>query len=55
MGSGLAGPQPEEDLMPERHETEHESFGVPDEAREFPNGRAETLNWYGASKYARGD
>jgi hypothetical protein len=44
MGSGLAGPQqPEEDLMPERHEADH------------TNGRAEILSWYQASKYARGD
>ncbi len=25
------------------HETEHRSFGDPDETREFPNGRAEIL------------
>lgn len=28
----------------DRHETEHKSFGEPDETREFPNGRAEILN-----------
>jgi hypothetical protein len=27
-----------------RHETEHKSFGEPDETREFPNGRAEILS-----------
>jgi hypothetical protein len=27
-----------------RHETEHKSFGEPDEMREFPNGRAEILS-----------
>ena len=27
-----------------RHETEHKSFGAPDEVREFPNGRAEILD-----------
>jgi hypothetical protein len=26
-----------------RHETEHKSFGRPEEVREFPNGRAEIL------------
>ena len=26
-----------------RHETEHKSFGEPDEMREFPNGTAEIL------------
>jgi hypothetical protein len=26
-----------------RHETEHKSFGKPDETREFPRGRAEIL------------
>lgn len=26
-----------------RQETEHRSFGEPDETREFPNGRAEIL------------
>jgi hypothetical protein len=30
--------------MADRHETEHKSFGSPDETREFPNGRAEILN-----------
>ncbi len=30
--------------MAERHETEHKSFGTPDETRAFPNGRAEILN-----------
>jgi len=35
--------------------TEHKSFGVPDEKREFPNGHAEILNvdWFGASNYAK--
>lgn len=27
-----------------RHETEHKSFGTPDETREFPNGTAEILS-----------
>ncbi len=27
-----------------RHETEHKSFGAPDETREFPNGQAEILS-----------
>jgi hypothetical protein len=27
-----------------RHETEHKSFGDPDETREFPNGKAELLS-----------
>lgn len=27
-----------------RHETEHTSFGAPDETREFPNGTAEILS-----------
>jgi hypothetical protein len=27
-----------------RHETEHKSFGAPDEMREFPNGKAEILS-----------
>jgi hypothetical protein len=31
-----------------RHETEHKSFRDPDETREFPNGRAETLSIGGA-------
>ena len=31
-----------------RHETEHKSFGEPDETREFPNGRAEILSIGGA-------
>jgi hypothetical protein len=31
-----------------RHETEHKSFGQPDETREFPNGRAEILSIGGA-------
>ena len=26
------------------HETEHRSFGQPDQTREFPNGKAEILN-----------
>ena len=26
------------------HETEHKSFGQPDQTREFPNGKAEILN-----------
>jgi hypothetical protein len=26
------------------HETEHRSFGQPDEIREFPNGKAEIVN-----------
>lgn len=26
-----------------RHETEHKSFGAPDETREFPHGKAEIL------------
>jgi hypothetical protein len=30
--------------MAVRHETEHKSFGMPDETREFPHGRAEILN-----------
>ena len=30
--------------MADRHETEHKSFGTPDETREFPNGLAEILN-----------
>jgi quercetin dioxygenase-like cupin family protein len=30
--------------MAERQETEHKTFGEPDETREFPNGRAEILN-----------
>lgn len=30
--------------MAERHETERKSFGTPDVAREFPNGKAEILN-----------
>ena len=30
--------------MAVRHETEHKSFGIPDETREFPHGRAEILN-----------
>ena len=29
--------------MADRHETEHKSFGSPDETREFSNGRAEIL------------
>src|SRR5215207_6348814 len=29
--------------MADRHETEHKSFGVPDETREFPHGKAEIL------------
>src|SRR3954462_847326 len=29
--------------MSERHETEHKSFGTPDEMREFPRGHAEIL------------
>jgi hypothetical protein len=32
----------EERPMAARHETEHKSFGAPDETREFPNGRAES-------------
>ena len=31
-----------------RHETEHVSFGRPDETREFPNGRAEIIAIGGA-------
>jgi hypothetical protein len=31
-----------------RHETEHKSFGAPDETREFPHGRAELLTVGGA-------
>ncbi len=31
-----------------RHETEHKSFGTPDETREFPNGRAEIISVGGA-------
>ena len=27
-----------------RHETEHKSFGEPDETREFPNGKAEIVS-----------
>ena len=27
-----------------RHETEHKTFGKPEETREFPNGRAEILS-----------
>ena len=34
--------------MAHRHETEHKSFGVSEEIREFPNGRAEILNVGGA-------
>ena len=30
--------------MPDRHDTEHKSFGVPDETREFPHGKAEILS-----------
>ena len=33
----------------ERHETEHKSFGAPEEVREFPNGRAEILEIGGGS------
>src|SRR3954465_12336635 len=29
--------------MADRHETEHRSFGTPDETREFPHGKAEIL------------
>ena len=29
--------------MSDRHETEHKSFGSPDETREFPKGHAEIL------------
>jgi hypothetical protein len=29
--------------MADRHETEHKRFEAPDEARKFPNGRAEIL------------
>ena len=49
-----------------RHNTEHKSFGEPDEKRDFPHGRAEILSigdaevgrmivvdWYGASSYAK--
>ena len=41
------------------HQTEHKSFGHPDEPREFPGGRAEeepvgVVDWYGASNYAKG-
>jgi hypothetical protein len=41
----------------DRHETEHRSFGTPDETREFPHGHAEpavVVDWYGASNYAKG-
>lgn len=31
-----------------RHETEHKSFGSPEERREFPHGRAEVLSVGGA-------
>jgi len=31
-----------------RHETEHKSFGAPEETREFPSGRAEILSIGGA-------
>jgi quercetin dioxygenase-like cupin family protein len=34
--------------MAERHETEHKSFGSPDDTREFPNGHAEILEIGGA-------
>jgi hypothetical protein len=27
-----------------RHETDHKSFGTPDETREFPNVKAEILS-----------
>src|SRR3954465_5917981 len=30
--------------MADRHETEHKSFGSPDETRAFPHGRAEILS-----------
>jgi hypothetical protein len=30
------------------HQTEHKTFGKPDEVREFPNGRAEIVNLGGA-------
>jgi hypothetical protein len=30
--------------MAGRHETEHKSFGAPDETREFPNDRAEIVD-----------
>ncbi len=30
--------------MPERHETEHKSFGRAEETREFPHGRAEVIS-----------
>ena len=32
-----------------RHETEHKSFGAPEETREFPHGRAEILTVGGAA------
>jgi hypothetical protein len=44
MAVGLARPQGEVTLIADKHETEHKSFGSPDETREFPNGRAEILN-----------
>jgi hypothetical protein len=34
-------------------QTEHRTFGDPDEVREFPSGRAEVLK-IGASEYAKG-
>jgi hypothetical protein len=37
-----SGVRKQEAMMGQR--TEHRSFGVPDEVREFPNGRAEILN-----------
>src|SRR5919108_5647631 len=43
-GFGLAGPRRGGTPMADRHETEHKSFGTPDETREFPNGRAEILD-----------
>jgi hypothetical protein len=30
--------------MTERHETEHKSFGTPDETRDFPNGHADIFS-----------
>ena len=35
-----------------RHETEHKSFGHPDDTREFPNGKAEILS-IGGSEVGR--
>ena len=34
--------------MPGKHETEHKTFGKPDELRQFPRGRAEIVSVGGA-------